>query len=181
MYYGDGIGDDDDDDDGTEATPSTTTTTTTDGNLPGGSTSSSTTSTSTTGSDDGTISLDDTLSCGETVTGYLADETILDFAFVNMVSQQVTFTNCESEFDTKMYLIDSSGAFIQSQSTNSCDGDDCYESGDNYCSTPYRETFTMDPLSVGTTHGPWSNPHRVGAHREWIHRKCLSIWGTTVI
>ena len=80
------------------------------------------------------------------------------WGIVNAESQTVTFTNCQSDFDTKMYLIDSVGNYIQSQSTNSCDGDDCWDS--NYCSTSLRETFTMDPLAVGTYTlmvTPWSS------------------------
>merc|ERR1719222_955337 len=90
----------------------------------------------------------DTINCGESVTGSISNGESHTFTFINTVSQEVTFTNCESDFDTKMYLINSSGSFIQIQSTNNCDGDDCYDT--NYCSTSWRETFTMDPLTVGT-------------------------------
>jgi len=117
----------------------------------------------------------DTISCGETITGSVSRNESHYFTFNNTVSQEVTFTNCESDFDTKMYLIDSSGSFIQSQSTNNCDGDDCSDA--NYCSTSLRETFTMDPLSVGTYTlqiTPWSS----GGNYE-VEAICANSFSTT--
>ena len=63
--------------------------------------------------------------------------------FQNEEEQDVTFTNCNSQFDTIMFLY-TSGNAIQSQSTNDCDGDDCTDT--NYCNTTFRETFTMSRL-----------------------------------
>ena len=69
------------------------------------------------------------------------------FQFINNQTQDVTFTDCESTFDPKLFLYDSDGNAIQSQSTNNCDGDDCYDT--SICSIDYRETFTMSNLPVG--------------------------------
>jgi len=67
--------------------------------------------------------------------------------FENTAVRDVTFTDCDSNFDTTMYLGDSQGNAIQDRSDNKCDGDDCADP--NYCSTAYRETFTMRDLAVG--------------------------------
>ena len=72
----------------------------------------------------------------------------VSFIFVNDQVQDVTFTDCDSNFDPKLFLIDSAGSYIQDQSTNYCDGDDCYDTA--YCDTYGRETFTMEQLAVGT-------------------------------
>ena len=91
------------------------------------------------------------IGCGENRTGIIGPRDTIYFNFTNPTEQSVTFTNCKSDFDTTMYLKDSSGDNIQEQSFNECDGDDCYEY--IYCaanSTENTETFTMDPLSPGT-------------------------------
>ena len=89
------------------------------------------------------------IECGNTLSGsinYNPDS--VTFEFVNDQQQDVTFTDCNSDFDPTLYLYDSNGNAIQSQSTNNCDGDDC----DDYsiCYTSVRETFTMASLAVGT-------------------------------
>ena len=90
----------------------------------------------------------DTIECGQTLTGSVGDNPdSVSFAFVNDAVQDVTFTDCDSGFDPKLFLLDSAGNYIQDQSTNGCDGDDCYD--DAYCSTSYRETFTMSDLEEG--------------------------------
>ena len=83
------------------------------------------------------------LQCGSTMTGTVTSSWGVIMTFQNVLEQSVTFTNCNSQFDTKMYLY-TSGIEIQSQSTNACDGDDCTDS--NYCNTTFRETFTMSRL-----------------------------------
>ena len=92
------------------------------------------------------------ITCGQTLTGSLHDSPAsTHLVFVNDRVQDVTFTDCDSDFDTEMYLEDSEGNYIQDQSTNSCDGDDCEDT--DYCSTSehlLRETFTMSNLDVGT-------------------------------
>jgi len=89
-----------------------------------------------------------TISCGQTLTGTVGcSPDSVTRRFVNDQVQSVTFTNCDSTFDPKMFLIDSDGDRIQDRSTNGCDGDDCYDSS---CTTYYRETFTMNDLEVGS-------------------------------
>ena len=67
---------------------------------------------------------------------------------MNDLAQNVTFTDCDSNFDTKLYLLNSEGDYIQNQSTNGCDGDNCYDAA--YCTTSQRETFTMNDLDEGS-------------------------------
>ena len=74
----------------------------------------------------------------------------MSFTFENDVVQSVTFTDCGGTFDPHLYLIDSSGNKIQDQSTNNCDGDDCYDDGIYQCDISLREVFTMEDLAVGT-------------------------------
>ena len=92
------------------------------------------------------------IGCGESKTGIIGPRDTIYFNFTNPTEQIVTFTNCDSSFDSVMYLKNPSGEYIQSQSINGCDdGDDCYE--DIYCAiytADNTETFTMDPLSPGT-------------------------------
>ena len=93
------------------------------------------------------------IGCGENKTGIIGPRDTIYFNFTNPIEQSVTFTNCHSDFDTTMYLKDSSGNYIQSQSTNECSGDGCDEY--TYCDSDsaghyHTETFTMDPLSPGT-------------------------------
>ena len=83
------------------------------------------------------------------MTGTLADNPdSVSYTFVNEQVQDVTFTDCDSNFDPKLFLIDSSGNYIQDQSTNNCDGDDCYDY--SICSVARTETFTMEQLAAGT-------------------------------
>jgi len=93
----------------------------------------------------GNISFGD-IQCGETMEGTLNSNDVLFLNFSLSEKQDVLFTNCESDFDTKMYLI-SNGSTITSESTNECDGDDCYHG--SYCDTLLRETFLMEDLNEG--------------------------------
>jgi len=89
------------------------------------------------------------IECGQTLTGSVGNRPdSLSVAFENDQIQSVTFSNCDSTFDTTMFLADSNGADIQQQSTNHCDGDDCHDP--EFCRTSYRETFTMSHLQVGS-------------------------------
>ena len=98
-----------------------------------------------------TVTVDESLSiqCGETKTGTIGDSphSVL-LHFVNLENQDVTFTDCDTEFDSKLFLIDSNGTYIQNQSTNHCDGNDCDDV--DICSTPNRETFTIQSLDEGS-------------------------------
>lgn len=90
-----------------------------------------------------------TIDCDESISGIVGgppDSAIIQFT--NLRIQDVTFSNCDSAFDSQLYLLNSNGNKIQNQSDNNCDGNDCYHAG--YCNTPYRETFTMIQLSAGT-------------------------------
>ena len=99
------------------------------------------------------ISLDESQSlsirCGETKSGTNGDSphSVL-LHFVNQKKQDVTVTDCDTEFDAKVFLMDSNGTYIQNQSTNDCDGNDCENT--DICSTPNRETFTMQSLDAGS-------------------------------
>merc|ERR1719385_502107 len=85
---------------------------------------------------------DEVIECEQTLSGTVGHHPdSVSLRFVNDEVQSVTFTDCDSDFDPKLFLRDSNGEYIQDQSTNNCDGDDCYDS--NYCSTSWRETFTM--------------------------------------
>ena len=98
-----------------------------------------------------TVPVDESMSiqCGETLSGSVSDYPDSIFLnFVNLQNQTVTFTDCVSDFDPTLFLIDSNGAYIQNQSTNQCDGDDCYER--SFCSIEHRETFTMQSLDAGS-------------------------------
>ena len=86
--------------------------------------------------------------CGETETGTISSDETVHFQFVNEQVQDVTFTNCQSDFDPTLYLYDSNNNKIQQQSTNDCNGDDCKD--DAICSQGFRETFTMENLAAGT-------------------------------
>ena len=86
-----------------------------------------------------------TITCGQTLRGSVDDNpAAVYFDFVNPFTQNVTFTDCGSNFDPKLYLIDSRGRRIQSQSTNGCSGDDCM------CFSPSLSFF--DLLSVDHQH-----------------------------
>ncbi len=72
----------------------------------------------------------------------------VSFQFVNEEVQSVTFTNCDSNFVTTMFLVDSHGNYIQDQSTNHCDGQNCVDY--SYCNHQHhleRQTFTMNDLA----------------------------------
>ena len=86
----------------------------------------------------------DHISCNGTALGYLDDSVAISFN--NIETQNVTITNCDSQFDTQMVLRDSDDQVI---SYSVClGGDDCYDA--IYpCATPYRETFTMLNLTQG--------------------------------
>jgi len=89
------------------------------------------------------------IECGQTLSGSIGSSPdSVSIHFENAAVQDVTFTDCDSNFDTKLFLEDSNGLDIQHRSTNRCDGDDCCDP--NYCSTRYRETFTMSDLEVGS-------------------------------
>ena len=96
------------------------------------------------------LPITDSIKCGETWTGYLGGSPdSVSYTFTNDVVQSVSFTDCGTSFDPKLYLMDSTGTKIQDQSTNNCDGDDCTDP--NYpCDDPVREAFTMKDLAVGT-------------------------------
>ena len=69
--------------------------------------------------------------------------------FINNEIQNITFTTCDSEFFAGLKLINSSGAQIQSQSLNHCDGCDC---DSPHCTRPkslYQTTFEMEALPAG--------------------------------
>ena len=96
------------------------------------------------------LAITDSIKCGETLTGSLGGSPdSVSYTFTNDVVQSVSFTNCGTSFDPKLYLMDSTGTKIQDQSTNNCDGDDCTDP--KYpCDDPVREAFTMKDLAVGT-------------------------------
>ena len=89
------------------------------------------------------------IQCGETLSGTIRNAPdAVTLNFVNLQNQTVTFTNCVTEFDPKLFLVNSNGTYIQSHSTNQCDGNDCYDFA--FCSIPKRETFTMQSLEAGS-------------------------------
>ena len=106
-----------------------------------------------------------TIECGETLTGSVGNRPdFVSYTFENDVVQSVSFTDCGTTFDPTLFLIDSSENMIQYQSTNNCDGDDCYDPK-YHCQDKFRETFTMEHLAEGTytvqltpysTGGDWS-------------------------
>ena len=88
--------------------------------------------------------------CGGHYEDHLGFGEMKYWTFTTPTPEVVTFTNCHSEHDTQMYLIDSSGMDITSQSTNFCSGDDCW--GMEHCDPSESggsETFTIH-LSPGT-------------------------------
>ena len=89
------------------------------------------------------------IQCGETLSGTISNApNAVILNFVNLQIQTVTFTDCVTEFDPKLFLVNSNGTYIQSHSTNQCDGNDCYDFA--FCSIPKRETFTMQSLEAGS-------------------------------
>ena len=99
-----------------------------------------------------TIESDDvftTFTCDAPESGYIEDHGETVFQFVNSETQDVTFTNCRSTFDTQMALYEDDGTWLMDQTANGCDGDDCSDS--NYgCDSSYKETFTFEDLAAGT-------------------------------
>lgn len=92
----------------------------------------------------------DVAECRGTYEGHLDFDETKYWTFTTPTPDLVTFTNCYSDHDTQMYLLDSSGVDITGQSTNWCDGDDCWD--DEHCDedeSTGSETFTID-LSSGT-------------------------------
>ena len=93
------------------------------------------------------------IQCGETLSGTVGDspDSVL-LHFVNLENQDVTFTDCDSEFDPMLFLIDSNGQKIQNQSTDRwgspCDGNDCEDQ--RFCSVSDRETITMESFIAGS-------------------------------
>ena len=89
------------------------------------------------------------IQCGDMKTEYMSIGETIHFSFINLVEQTVTFTNCGSEYWEEMYLMDSAGNYIQSQSTNECDGYGCYDP--DYCSSDTGSvSFTMENLAAGS-------------------------------
>ena len=96
-----------------------------------------------------TATANDDIECGETRSGTIGDAPdSVTLIFVNEEELDVTITDCDTAFDPKLHLIDSDGTYIQNQSTNECDGDDCDDS--DFCTISHRETFTMQSLEEGT-------------------------------
>ena len=88
--------------------------------------------------------------CGVHYEGHLGFGEMKYWTFTTPTPEVVTFTNCHSEHDTEMYLMDSSGMDITRQSTNWCNGDNCF--GWDHCDPGFwleSETFTIN-LSPGT-------------------------------
>eukprot|EP01084_Bolivina_argentea_P319940 554995_1 len=103
-----------------------------------------------------------TISCNQQINSWVyTSSTNNIYKFVNTEIQDVYFSNCGSDVsDTKLYLYDSTGNSIMSEtkspgccglifcnSCGSCDGNDC---GSDYCSQSKRETFDYYDLPVGT-------------------------------
>merc|ERR1719491_756698 len=83
------------------------------------------------------------LQCGASnVTGDVADCETIVFEFKNAGPRWVTFSTCYSNFDTALFLADSTGKWIQQKSTNKCDGDDCTDEAIP-CPNEFKETFTI--------------------------------------
>lgn len=96
------------------------------------------------------LAADYSIGCDEGLSGYLENDDSVIIEFVNTERQDVLFTNCDSGFDTKLYLRHEHGPYgLQNNATNSCDGDDCSDDS-YYCSNTAKETFTMESLSAGT-------------------------------
>ena len=95
------------------------------------------------------MALGQSIGCGHSLTGSIVDNSSsVSWAFDNDQVRDVTFTNCHSDFDPTLYLLDSAGNTIQWMSINKCDGDDCSDTA--YCGTSLRETFTMEQLEEDT-------------------------------
>jgi len=96
---------------------------------------------------------DYSVECGDSLSGYIYTSSLsVTFLFNNTEDQDVTFTNCHSDFDTTLHLYDDRGYELNDESVNYCDGDDCTgPTNSAYCSDDgLTETFTMANLDVGT-------------------------------
>merc|ERR1719419_1261057 len=80
------------------------------------------------------------IQCNQYSTGYISSGETISWLFENKKIRTVSFSNCLSDFDSTMYLLDRSGNQIQT----GCDGDDC---GCGYSS---NEEFTVHSLEEGT-------------------------------
>ena len=108
----------------------------------------------------------ESIECGQSITGNLEysswyqkypfslmDDPVLltaAFNFTNDHQQNVTMTTCDSELFAGLRLKNSTGHYIQSQSTNQCRGyQDC---ASPYCTgetSIHQTTFTMEALPSG--------------------------------
>lgn len=86
------------------------------------------------------------LSCNDEYIGHLSNESI-GLSFYNDATQNVTFTNCESDHDTMMYLTTLN--YTETYSNNECDGDDCDDDPNYNCPATNKETFTFNSLAPG--------------------------------
>ena len=92
-----------------------------------------------------TVAHSETVACGGSVTGTLSSYTTLLIEFSNPTGHEVTFTTCQSSFDTRLYVYDAANNWI---SNEICAGDDCFDA-DYPCTNNARETITLG-LSAGT-------------------------------
>lgn len=88
------------------------------------------------------------ISCNERRTGSIGRRETVTFTFTNPVQQKVTFTNCDSDFDTQL-AVRRGSRDITSNSDNNCDGDDCVEA-EYPCSNRNKETMTFSNLAADT-------------------------------
>ena len=88
--------------------------------------------------------------CDETIAGNLSYPRTPFVIFNNTKDRNVLFTNCGSPYSLNhgLFLKNSSGTNIQSQSINKCDGTDC-PYADVYCNESGAETFVMLDLPEG--------------------------------
>lgn len=98
--------------------------------------------------------------CDEYLSGHMYSDETLSWSFENTMTQTVTFSNCQSNFDTKMYLTHGESDDNNSNQTD-YDYDWLYDSDDDYlnsCSDDcgcdnslgMQEQFTMNQLEPGT-------------------------------
>ena len=96
-----------------------------------------------------TITENATIECGGAVSGDIKRGETLFIEFNNTKSRNVLFTNCpKSHEDTSyfsLFLRNSSGTYVQSKSTNECDGTDCFFAY-GYCNNTIAESFMMQNL-----------------------------------
>ena len=67
------------------------------------------------------------INCDTPLTRAIEDGGNVLLAFNNSVAGWRRFTNCDADVDLYMFLLDESGNEIQSQATNGCDGEDCWD------------------------------------------------------